>query len=345
MSRGGREAAKVAIVGAGAVGTLLVVTLCEAGADVSIVARPRAAMALARDGIVLRGEGGERRAHPRVVGETASLGPQDIVILAVKGHQVAAARVALAPLIDDRTAVVTTMNGLPWWFADGSPDDVRLARAPDARAAGLSQVVGCLVFVNVVRIGDGVAQHLAGNRIVVGEADNASAPACESMLALLRAGGFDAARSANIRRDIWNKLVSTAIMNPATALLRCCVGAVLDDVEARRTCARAMAEIEALGQALGICPLATTADHLALLGTLRDGRTSMLQDVLAGRTTEVDALMRPVLEIGLRVGVDMPITQALFGLARFLQPQSSTGGNASAEPAAALSSLNTGDMQ
>jgi 2-dehydropantoate 2-reductase len=106
-----------------------------------------------------------------------------------------------------------------------------------------------------------------------------------------------------------------------------------------------MAEVEALGRALGIGPLATTADHLALLGTLRDVRTSMLQDVLAGRTTEVDALMRPVLEIGRRVGIDMPVTQALFGLARFLQPQSSTDGPTSAESAAALSSRNTGDMQ
>jgi 2-dehydropantoate 2-reductase len=259
-----------------------------------------------------------------VVAENAQdLGTQDLVVVAVKGPAMAAVAAGIAPLLRADTIVMTAMNGVPWWFFDGFGGPhagMRLAAIDPhgaiAAAIPVRHVVGCVVHLSSSMPEPGVARLGFGNQLILGEPAGTVTPRVEQLAATLTQAGFDASVSACIQRDIWYKLWGNMTMNPVSALTGATGDRILADPLVSRFCLAAMAEAASIGTAIG-CPIAQSGEErMAVTRRLGAFRTSMLQDVEAGKPLEVDALLTAVHEIGQRTGVATPCIDALLGLTR-----------------------------
>ncbi len=313
---------KIAIVGAGAIGGFMGLRLARAGLDVTAFARGATADALRRHGWRMD-SGGERISVPaKVETDAARIGTQDVVIVAVKGPAMAAVAPAVAAMLDADTAVVTAMNGVPWWFGAYLP---ALGAAPlesvdpEGRilaAIAPSRVVGCVVHMAASQSEPGVVRHASGQRFIIGEASGPQTPRLARVAAALRGAGLDVETSGAIHRDVWYKLWGNMTMNPVSALTGATMDRILDDPLVNRYCVAVMSEAAAIGSAIG-CPIEQSAeDRQKISRALGAVRTSMLQDVDAGRPLEIDALLSSAREIGARVGVATPSLDALTGLIR-----------------------------
>jgi len=314
---------KVCIVGAGAIGGFIGTRLALAGpSEVSVLARGATLSAIRQNGLRLR-EGGVLRAAPvRTSASAADLGPQDLVIIAVKGPALAEVAAQLTPLLSDNTIVLPAMNGVPWWFGAGQPamgsaplhsvdPGGRIGQAIDVR-----RVLGCVVHASTSTSEPGLVEHKMGQGLIVGEALGGTSQRAQAVAALLQAAGFDTTLSADVRRDIWYKLWGNMTMNPLTAITGATVDRVLDEPLTREFCTRAMSEAAAVGARIGCAIDQSPEDRHQITRKLGAFKTSMLQDVEAGRPIELDALVTVVQEIAQRVGVDTPFINALLGLAR-----------------------------
>ncbi len=315
-------AVRICVVGAGAVGGLLGARLAVAGYDTSALARGATLAALRRHGWRLESPDGAVTAPVRASADPADLGPQDIVLIAVKAPALTEIAGRLAPLLGPGTIVVPAMNGLPWWFFDGfggplqgmalrsvDPDGVIAAALPTER------VIGCVVHVAAGVAEPGLVRHVSGRRFIVGEPGGASGRARDLAGHLTRAG-FAAEVSPSIRRDIWYKLWGNMTMNPVSALTGATTDLILDDELVRDFCHTAMAEAAAIGARIG-CPIEESPeDRSEVTRALGPIRTSMLQDAEAGRPLELDALLTAVREIGLALAEPTPSIDALLGLTR-----------------------------
>ena len=315
--------ASVCIVGAGAVGGLIGARLALSGADVSVVARGKTAEALRAQGLRLIAKDGEIRVPVRVVDDAAREPKPSVVVVAVKEPAMASVAPIVGALAGPDTAVVTAMNGVPWWFFHGLPGALAgmplHSVDPDgaiARAIPSARIVGSVVHLACSTPQPGVVRHDVGNRLIVGEPAGASTPRLEALAGMLRAAKFDVEVSPKIQADIWYKLWGNMTMNPISAFTGATADRVLDDPLVNRFCLDVMAEAAAIGAAIG-CPIAQSGeDRMAVTRQLGAFRTSMLQDVEAGKPVEIDALLSTVREIGARVGAPTPRLDALLGLAR-----------------------------
>ncbi|MEK8051253.1 2-dehydropantoate 2-reductase [Ideonella sp. DXS22W] len=317
---------RVAVVGVGAIGGFIGARLgLLPDVQVSALARGATLQALQSHGLRLR-QGGEVLSAPvRASAQAADLGEQDLVIIAVKAPALAAVAAGIAPLLGPHTVVLPAMNGVPWWFGEALPALGRQPLAavdPDgaiAAAIPFAQVLGCVVHASCFTEAPGVATHVMGRGLIVGEplgASQASSARAEALVALLDRAGFEATLSADVRRDAWYKLWGNMTMNPITAITGATVDKVLDDPLTRQLCTRAMSEAQAVGAAIGCEITQTPEDRHQITRKLGAFKTSMLQDVEAGRAIELDALVSAVHEIAQRVGVDTPFIGALLGLTR-----------------------------
>ena len=340
---------RVCIYGAGAIGGFIGARLAASGGcQVSAVARGATLAALREHGLRLR-ERGELASHPvQATDDPATLGVQDLVVIAVKAPALAAVAARVAPLIGPATVVLPAMNGVPWWFAAGAP---ALGDAPlhsidpggaIAAAIPLARVLGCVVHASTFTSAPGLVEHKMGQGLIIGEplvrpagSDGLSARV-QALAGLLRQAGFDVTESADVRRDIWYKLWGNMTMNPLTAVTGATVDLVLDDPLTRGFCTAAMAEAAAVGACIGCAIAQTPQDRHQITRKLGAFKTSMLQDVEAGRPIELDALVTVVREIAQRVGVATPFIDALLGLARLhgrvhgLYPAAVSGGASAA---------------
>jgi 2-dehydropantoate 2-reductase len=251
------------------------------------------------------------------------LGPHDLVVIAVKAPALGAVAEGIAPLLGDNTVVLSAMNGVPWWFFHGfggAYEGMRL-RAIDptgaiAAAIPAPRVIGGVVHVTCAVPEPGVVVHGTGQRIIVGEPCGGDSPRVREVAALLAAAGFDAPVSPRIQADVWYKLWGNMTMNPISAFTGATGDRILDDPLVDGFCQAVMAEAAAIGARIG-CPITQSGDERNVI-TRRLGafRTSMLQDVDAGRPVELDALVTVVREIGERTGVPTPHIDTLLGLAR-----------------------------
>jgi 2-dehydropantoate 2-reductase len=308
---------KICIAGAGAIGGLIGARLAGSGkCAVSALARGATLAALQAHGWRLR-EGGRETAMPiRAVADAASLGPQDLVVVAVKGPSLAGLAPALAPLIGPDTALLAAMNGIPWWFMPNPPLDSVDPGGAIATVLPVRQSLGCVVHAAASVAEPGVVEHRMGNGLIIGEPEGGTSPRAEKIAEILRAGGFDVTLSEAIRRDVWYKLWGNMTINPVSALTGATADKILDDPLVRDFISKAMREAQAIGAKIG-CPIdQTPQDRHAITRKLGAFKTSMLQDAEAGRPLEIDALIGAVREIGARVGVETPTTDAIFGLAR-----------------------------
>ncbi len=314
---------KVCIVGAGAIGGFIGTRLARRGqAQLSVLARGATLAALRTHGWRLR-EGGVLASAPaHASDDAAALGAQDLVVIAVKAPALPAVAQAIAPLLGPRTIVLPAMNGVPWWFGIGVPE---LGEAPlesvdpggrIGAAIDFQRVLGCVVHASTATPEPGLVEHRMGQGLIVGEPQGGESQRAREVTALLREAGFDATLSPSIRRDIWYKLWGNLTTNPISAFTGATTDQILADPQVLRFCTDAMIEASLLGTRIGGTIEQTPQDRHAITRALGGFKTSMLQDVEAGRPIELDAIVTVVHEIAQRVGMATPNIDALLGLTR-----------------------------
>src|SRR5450432_2525088 len=290
---------KVAIIGLGAVGGLIAARMANAGHEVSALARGETLARVRERGLIVESAGERTVARFAVSDDAATLGTQDLVVIALKAPALAAVAPQIASLLDASTIVLPAMNGVPWWFMPAAlPAELPLASVdPGGRLLALlpmARVLGCVVHLASSCPEPGVVRHGFGERLIVGEPAGGDSARVEKVCAALASAGFQAEASADVRRELWYKLWGNMTMNPVSALT---------------------------GQRIG-CPITQSGEErMGLARKLGSFKTSMLQDTLAGRPIELDALVTAVHEIGERVGVATPNIGALLGLTRVMAQQ------------------------
>jgi 2-dehydropantoate 2-reductase len=299
------------------------VKLAQAGHDVGVVARGSTLAALREQGLRLI-EGGVTHTVKVDASDTpAELGAQDLVVVAVKGPAMASVAAQIAPLLGPQTIVLTAMNGVPWWFCAGLGADFTGRRLesidPDgaiAAAIPTAQTVGCVVHASCLVEAPGLIRHHQGNGLIVGEASGQASERVAALTEALVAAGFNASMSAQIQRDVWYKLWGNMTMNPVSAITGATTDRILSDELVRGFVTSIMLEAKEIGARFGIPIDQAPADRHEVTLKLGAMKTSMLQDVQAGKAVELDALVGAVRELGQLTQVPTPYTDALLGLAR-----------------------------
>jgi len=314
---------KVCIVGAGAIGGFIGARLAAAGqAQVSAIARGATLEALRTHGWRLHEDGALAQHPAQATSQPGELGVQDLVVIAVKGPALATVAAGLAPLIGPDTVVLPAMNGVPWWFVQGQPglDDAPLDSVdPGGRIAAaipLTRVLGCVVHASTFTTEPGLVHRKMGNGLIIGEPAGGDSARAQRIGRLLAEAGFDTTVSPDVRYDIWYKLWGNLTTNPISAFTGATVDRILADPLVRAFGSAAMLEASAIGARIG-CPVAQTPEDRHQITTrLGAFKTSMLQDVEAGRPIELDGIVTATHELGRRVGVPTPHIDALLGLTR-----------------------------
>jgi len=324
---------KVCIVGAGAIGGVLASALGThlPAADLTLSALARGAtLAALRAGGFVYTSAQSPDTPPRRVAVQASdrasdLGPQDLVIVALKGPGLAPAAPAMAQLCGPDTQVLVAMNGVPWWYFDHLPGACAGLRLESVDPGGAIRariptrsVIGCVVHLSSSSPVPGAVHHVIGDGLIIGEPDGSASERLAALGRLLTQAGFAVTLSPCIQRDIWFKLWGNMTMNPVSALTGATCDRVLDDPLVRTFITRVMSEAQAIGAGFGIEIDQTPEQRHVITRKLGVFKTSMLQDLEAGRALEIDALVGAVREIGQHLQLPTPNIDALLGLVRLL---------------------------
>jgi 2-dehydropantoate 2-reductase len=320
---------RILIAGAGAIGGYLGARLARVGADVVLFARGPHLQAMREHGLRVHSADGDFDVRPEATGDLTTVGTADVVFIGVKAHSLPALAPQLRSVFGPDTLVISTQNGIPWWFFQGyggELDGYHLERVDPGGviAAAIEQrrVIGSLAYFATDIIEPGVIHHTEGNRISIGEPDGSRSERCRQVAEALVAAGFRCPITTRIRHEIWVKLLGNVAFNPLSAL----TGGTLQDLarhpEVSRVVRDVMQETEAVATQLGI-ELPVSIDQ-RIAGAERVGahKTSMLQDYEAGRPMEIEAVIGAVVELGERLGVPMPVTRAMYACTKFLDEQS-----------------------
>ncbi|MEM9047618.1 MAG: 2-dehydropantoate 2-reductase [Pseudomonadota bacterium] len=301
---------KVCIFGAGAIGGYMAVRLAQAGAAVSVVARGPHLAAMRESGLRLRVGETEEVAHIRATDDPAELGPQDYLVITLKAHSLPPIAAGLAPLIGPETAVVTGMNGVPYWYFYGLPGwDWRVIEAVDpggavSRAIPPERAIGCVVYPAAEVDAPGRIRLVDGDRFTLGEPDGRKSDRVLALSEALRAAGFKAPVRPRIRDDIWVKLWGNLAFNPLSALTGATLDVLATQADLRAVARAMMQEAQRVAEAFGGRFAIDVDKRIAGAEAVGVHKTSMLQDLERGRPMEIDALVTAVAELA-RVA-DMP---------------------------------------
>jgi 2-dehydropantoate 2-reductase len=304
---------RVAVIGAGAIGGLMGAALARAGCDTHLVARGEHLEAMRQNGLRIVTDGESWSVRVPCTDDPRDIGPADFVILGVKSYAYAGIGDLLEPLLHEHTALVPAQNGIPWWYfyKHGGPYDGRRIESVDPGGAVSAlmpprRVIGCVVYPAAVVTEPGVIHHVEGRRFAVGEPDGSKSVRCERFAAALNAGGMKCSISDRIRDQIWVKLMGNATFNPLSALTRATMAEICRFPPTRELAAEMMRETVAIATRLG-CEVPVSIER-RLAGAERVGehRTSMLQDLEAGRRMEIEALVGAVVELADLTGVQSP---------------------------------------
>ena len=322
---------KICIYGAGAIGGTLGVRLAQTGHEVSLIARGAHLEAMRANGITLL-QGGQREVVKLPASANAAdFGAQDVVIVALKSHTLAAAVAGIAPLLGRDTAIVTAMNGVPWWFFDqwggasadaagGSLQGTRLTACDrDGRIAAaleLRRIIGGVVFMAADVPQPGVVRWNSGRRVVLGEPSHQPSMRVDELTKALVGAGFEATATDNIRRELWLKLLGNVCFNPVSVLTGVTTDVMLDDAHLCGLFLGMMREAITLANQLGLGVTVEPEARIAQTRKLGAIKSSMLQDVEAGRTIELDAIVGSVVEIAQRLALPAPFISAVYGTVR-----------------------------
>lgn len=329
---------KIAVVGAGAIGGYVGGWLAAAGEDVTFIARGANLDAIRREGMQVIGEDGSRVcARAAVFEKTREAGPQDAVILAVKAHQVSAVAGDLAALCDDTTSIVTMQNGIPWWYfyKHGGEYEGTAVRSADpdgsiARHIDPSRVIGTVVYPAAVLESPGVVRVVEGKRFALGEPDGSTSERVQAISAVMVRAGFKAPVISDIRGEIWLKLWGNLSFNPISALTHATLAGLLRFPLTRQLSIEMMHEAEAVANRLGVTFRVGIDKRIAGAEKVGEHKTSMLQDVEAGRPLEIEALIGSVVELGRLTRTPTPHVDSVYALVSLLAKQlASSGGKLS----------------
>ena len=312
---------KIAIYGAGAIGAHLGAMLARTEHDVSLIARGPHLKAMQENGLTFRSSEEEFTVHPTATDDPASLGPQDYVIVTLKAHQSAGVVDLMQPMLGPETAVVTCMNGVPWWYFYGLGGDLegKTLETVDPgqkqwRDLGPERAIGCIVYPATEIVEPGVCQHIEGNTYSLGEPSGERTERAKTLSQALIAGGLRAPVRTAIRDEIWVKLWGNLCFNPISALTHATLEDIGTEPGTREVVVKLMQEGQAVGEALGAKFKVPLEKRLAGAVAVGAHKTSMLQDLERGRPMEIDALVTAVAELGDIVGVDTPMLDAVLAL-------------------------------
>jgi 2-dehydropantoate 2-reductase len=314
---------KICVFGAGAIGGYLGAKLAQTDAQVSIIARGPHLEAMQDNGLTLIEENGYVNVDV-IASDTASfLGPQDYVFITLKAHSVPPVVDKIAPLIGPHTTVVSVVNGVPWWYfygLDGPLKNTRLASVDPGDAQWTTftpeKTLGCVVYPAAEVVQPGVIRHIEGNRFTLGEPSGETSDRARALSKKLIEAGLKAPVRPKIRDEIWVKLWGNLSFNPISALTHATLEQLCTDPGTRALARAMMVEAQDIAEALGVTFPITVDKRIAGAATVGPHRTSMWQDLDAGRSMEIEALVGAVSELGELVGKPTPMIDAVLSLIR-----------------------------
>lgn len=320
---------RIVIVGAGAIGGYIGARLAQAGADIVLHARGPHLQAMEAHGLRVISPEGDFEVRPAVSGDLNAIGQADVVFLGVKAHSLTSLAPALGPLLGPDTAVVSTQNGIPWWYfqqSGGEFEGLRLERVDPggviAAAIEPRRVVGSLAYFATDIVEPGVIRHTEGNRISFGEPDGTKSERARRIAEALIAAGFRCPVTPRFRHEIWVKLLGNVAFNPISALTRATLVQMAQHPDVSRLVRELMVETEEVAARLGIELPISIDQRMAGAEKVGAHKTSMLQDLEAGRPMELEAVVGAVVELGERMGLAMTATRAVYACAKQLDETS-----------------------
>lgn len=312
---------RICIYGAGAIGGWLGVQLSLAGEDVTLIDRGAHLAAMQKNGIRLLIDGQERVAHPRCLEDPADAGPQDYVFITLKAHSLPGVVDRMQSLLDGDTAIVTCVNGIPWWYfyqLEGPFENHQLESVdPGGKiwaALSPARAIGCVVYPASEIAAPGVIRHIEGDRFILGEPDGSQSERAKKLCDALQGAGLTSRVRSNIRDDIWLKLWGNLCFNPISALTHATLDMVAGEPGTAGICRLMMLESQAIGENLGANFRVTIEQRLAGAVAVGAHKTSMLQDLEQGRAMEIDPLVTVVQELGRLVDVPTPTIDMVLTL-------------------------------
>jgi 2-dehydropantoate 2-reductase len=316
---------RFAVLGAGAIGAYVGAALTRGGADVTLIARGAHLRAMSEHGVRVLSPRGDFTAHPRATGELAAVADADVVFVGLKAYSLPEIAPRLGELLAPGAATVWAQNGIPWWYFQSLPDLVRRVGLESvdpggviASSIGPEHNVGCVVYCSTEIIEPGVIRHIEGTRFTLGEPDGSASERCRLISAAFAAGGLKAPVAAQLRDQIWLKLVGNVAFNPVTALTGATLGDLGTTQEVRELLAAILAECAAVADRLGIRFPISLERRLEAGIAVGDHKTSMLQDLEAGRPLEIDAMTGSVVELAGRLGVPVPHLETIYASVKVL---------------------------
>ena len=316
---------KFLIAGAGAIGAYMGACMARAGQDVTLFARGPHLRAMQEHGVRVKSVDGDFEAHPKIAENLERVGPVDVVFLGVKAHGLTQLAPQLKPVIGPDTAVVGTQNGIPWWFFQGwggEHQGMHLERVDPggtiAAAIEPRRVLGSIVYFATDIVEPGVVRHTEGNRISLGEPDGTRSDRSRQIAEALIAAGLRCPVTTRIRQEIWVKILGNVAFNPISALTGATLVKMARDPDVNALVRRIMEETVAVGAKLGLEVPITIDQRIAGAEKVGEHKTSMLQDLEAGRPIELEAVVGAVVELGERLDVPMPHTRTVYACTKLL---------------------------
>jgi 2-dehydropantoate 2-reductase len=315
---------KLCVFGAGAIGGLMAAKLAAKGdVEVTVIARGPHLAAMQAKGLTLRSEGSETVVPVRAVASAAEAGKQDYVVVTLKAHSLPGAAEQMQPLLGPETAIVSAVNGIPWWYFHklAGPFEGRVVESVDpggvvSRLLPPERAIGCIVYPAAEVPEPGVIEHTYGDRFTLGEPDGSRTPRIAALSEALIAAGFKAPVRPKIRDELWVKLWGNMAFNPISALTTATLDVLIAD-DGQRGIARAMMlEGQAVAEKLGVRFAIDVDKRIAGGAEVGAHKTSMLQDLERGRPMEIDALLGAVVELAELVGVEVPTCRTVLALVR-----------------------------
>ena len=316
---------RICVFGAGAIGGYVGARLAMKGeADVSLVARGAHLAAMKANGLTLKQGGETQVVHPTVTDDPKQLGPQDFIILTLKAHGLAGVIDQMMPLIGKDTAILFAQNGIPWWYFHGIGGPLEGTRLESVDPGGViwdrigpDRALGTVVWQAAEIEAPGVIAHHYGDRMPLGEPTGEKTERVQLLGRLLTSAGVKSQVKPNLRNEIWLKLWGNLSFNPVSVLTRGTLVDLATDPGTRRVIRTMMEEARAVGEALGVSFAVDADERMDMAAKVGAHRTSMLQDVEAGRPTELDALLGAVIELGRIVQISTPSLQLVYDLCKF----------------------------
>jgi len=313
------------IAGAGAIGAYIGALMSRAGFDVTLFGRGPHLLAMQERGVQVKSGEGDFLARPTLTSSLEDVGPVDVVILAVKAHSLTQLAPRLKAVLGPETVIVSTQNGIPWWYFQGCGGDwegLRLERVDPggviSEAIEAQRVVGSIVYFSTEVSEPGVVRYISGNRITLGEPNGTRSERCRRIAEALIASGLRCPVTTQIRQEIWVKLLGNASFNPVSALTRATIAQMIRDPAVCSLIRSVMEEVTGVAHKLGMDLPISIEQRIAGAARVGEHKTSMLQDLEAGRPMELEALAGSVVELGERVDLPMPYLRTVYSCARLL---------------------------